>query len=284
MRKIKNSIVLVLIGIAAVLIITYTLSTKPIISSPVDEINQIEQTDLLQITSDCACHRHLHYLIETTVHNELKVHVIKNKSSNTIIQSTTVLNKTAFNELNFTCSLYSVLKRGAQQRVISFSLYGKENRYYVKLKDIVQQIKHFYPNWLVRIYHDDSIDPNIKCEIECLFDSKNNSRLLDNVDFCNINEIPMSYARFRRKKSLKADYIHSMMWRWLPLADHFVDVFSSRDLDSFIFQREVDSVNAWLESEKLGHIMRDHPYHTFKILGGMWVGLIIENYIFIILF
>ena len=61
-----------------------------------------------------------------------------------------------------------------------------------------------------------------------------------------------------------------MKWRWLPIGDSFVDAFSSRDSDSFILQREVDSVKLWLKSDKVGHIMRDHPQHGTTILGGMW--------------
>ena len=47
-----------------------------------------------------------------------------------------------------------------------------------------------------------------------------------------------------------------MKWRWLPIGDSFVDIFSSRDSDSYFLQREVDSVNVWLSSNKPGHIMR----------------------------
>ena len=50
--------------------------------------------------------------------------------------------------------------------------------------------------------------------------------------------------------------MHAMMWRWLPIADLFVDIFSSRDIDSVLLQREVDSVNTWLNSTKVGHMMR----------------------------
>jgi hypothetical protein len=35
-------------------------------------------------------------------------------------------------------------------------------------------------------------------------------------------------------------------------------------------QREKDAVDEWLKSDKGFHIMRDHPYHTTEILGGMW--------------
>lgn len=61
-----------------------------------------------------------------------------------------------------------------------------------------------------------------------------------------------------------------MMWRFFPLADPFIDVFVSRDTDSYILQREVDAVKIWLASDKLVHIMRDHPDHLALILGGMW--------------
>ena len=47
-----------------------------------------------------------------------------------------------------------------------------------------------------------------------------------------------------------------MEWRWFPIGDIFVQVFSSRDSDSKIIQRELDSVDVWLKSNKSGHIMR----------------------------
>lgn len=57
-------------------------------------------------------------------------------------------------------------------------------------------------------------------------------------------------------KTWSAEYIHAMKWRWFPIFDRFVDVFMSRDIDSIIYQREIKAVNAWLESDKPGHIMR----------------------------
>ncbi len=47
-----------------------------------------------------------------------------------------------------------------------------------------------------------------------------------------------------------------MMWRWFPISDDFVDIFSSRDSDSTLIQREKDSVDVWLKSNNLFHIMR----------------------------
>ena len=61
-----------------------------------------------------------------------------------------------------------------------------------------------------------------------------------------------------------------MFWRFLPFNDKKVDIFIVRDADSRINYREFRAVNEWIKSKKLMHIMRDHPHHYYKILGGMW--------------
>jgi hypothetical protein len=47
-----------------------------------------------------------------------------------------------------------------------------------------------------------------------------------------------------------------------------VDVLMSRDSDSRIIPREEAAVREWLASDRIFHIMRDHPYHCIPILGG----------------
>ena len=102
----------------------------------------------------------------------------------------------------------------------------------------------------------------------------------DNVDFCNIemdvklkpemvilNEKDFEKINFNLSFSqLNLSYVHAMMWRFLPIGDSFVDVFSSRDTDSHLLQREVDSVNVWLKSNTIGHIMRGKKILSTKIL------------------
>jgi hypothetical protein len=164
--------------------------------------------------------------------------------------------------------MYNVLRRGKHQKVIGYSLYGKNKFYYDKLKNLTKQINQFYPGWIMRVYYDDSIDQSIICEIECARKSDEpNAELIDNVDFCNVNRLRL---KLNEDVEVNANYTHKMKWRWFPIGDSFVDIFSSRDSDSFILQREVDSVNVWLNSDKVGHIMRDHPEHGTSILGGMW--------------
>lgn len=41
----------------------------------------------------------------------------------------------------------------------------------------------------------------------------------------------------------------------------------SRDSDSRIIPREEDAVREWLASDRMFHIMRDHPWHCRFIVG-----------------
>ena len=83
-----------------------------------------------------------------------------------------------------------------------------------------------------------------------------------NVDFCNATQT-------LEEKQLNVNTFE-MNWRFLPLLDPAVDWFMSRDADCYIFQREVDAVNHWLEQKANStfHIMRDHPLHESQFLGG----------------
>ena len=170
-----------------------------------------------------------------------------------------------FQGLTLTCDLYAFLRRGKNQKVIAYSLYGTNAFYYDKLRDIVKQMKKFYPGWTMRVFHDYSINKTIKCQMECLRDESN--LFYDNVDFCNIETDirtrPKILSEFLNETNIivsfsqhNLSYIHAMMWRFLPIGDNFVEVFSSRDTDSYLLQREVDSVNVWLDSNKIGHVMR----------------------------
>ena len=93
--------------------------------------------------------------------------------------------------------------------------------------------------------------------------------LIDNVDFCNVGSIPdeVGLKRLNLSRSVAvlnaSGMIDGMMWRWFPIGDRLVDVFMSRDADSLIIQREIDSVNVWLESNRTGHIMRGFVLNSF---------------------
>ena len=210
------------------------------------------ETILLILNSRCDCKKNEEIVVKE-LRNKISINLNdKNKSNSKIIA---VINKEEFKKMTFTCDLYNQFKRGLNQQVLSYSLYGIDEFYYDKMKNISRQINELYPNWIMRVYYDKSILNSTICELECLKDNYTNN-LLDNTDFCNINNLYLNYNSFVKKNSFDAKYMHFTFWRWLPLGDSMVNIFSSRDLDSYIIKREIDSVNVWLNSNKIGHIMR----------------------------
>jgi hypothetical protein len=229
-------------------------------------------TVLLRLRSHCSCKKHEEIIL--TRHNQsgmLNVH-LRNHRKNSL-KKLYSLNQTEYDKMRFTCNLYSVLKRGKHQRVIGFSLFGRSRNYYYynRLKTISKQISELYSGkWTSRVYYNSSINSSIICQVECLRNGHDGRRLLDNTDFCNVNDLYLNHKDLAENRTFNGDNIYPRMWRWFPLGDEFVDAFASRDIDSFVLQREVDSVNVWMASNKSGHIMRDHKDHDIEMMAGMW--------------
>ena len=154
----------------------------------------------------------------------------------------------SFNTKNF--GWHKVLKANQKNplKVISFCLWGKESRYTIGLLRNIRLAKIYYPEWMCWVYlHKPSID----------------IRLLDDLEkFDNVRVIIKEDLNIRPKRF--------MLWRFEPITDTSVEYFMSRDIDTKIQPREVLAVEEWLESGKTLHIMRDHPQHYPKILGGMY--------------
>lgn len=68
----------------------------------------------------------------------------------------------------------------------------------------------------------------------------------------------------------KMEFPNGMFPRFLIADDPNVERFLIRDVDSRPSQREVNAVNAWIQSGQGVHIMRDHPWHCSLIMGGLW--------------
>jgi hypothetical protein len=130
------------------------------------------------------------------------------------------------------------------KNVIAFSLWGNGDMYWVDALRNIELAKKYFPTWICRFYIDD------KCYKPLIETIKG-----DNVEVVLVNS---------------KDSFEGMFWRFYAACDPTVDIFLSRDCDSRISDREVACINEWLASNKDFHIMRDHPYHTVPILGGMW--------------
>jgi len=129
------------------------------------------------------------------------------------------------------------------KKVISFSLWGNNPKYTIGAVENAKLVNEIYKGWTGRFYCGKSVPNEI---IESLKNIPNNEVILMDED---------------------GDWT-GMFWRFLACSDS--DVMISRDTDSRLSLREKMAVDEWLKSNKDFHIMRDHPYHTALILGGMW--------------
>jgi hypothetical protein len=116
--------------------------------------------------------------------------------------------------------------------------------YWVGALRNIEQVSNHFPGWICRFY----IDKNCKSE------------LIETIKGENVEVVLVD----------SKDSFHGMFWRFWASEDPDVDIFLSRDCDSRLSDREVAAIKEWLSSDKDFHIMRDHPYHTVPILGGMW--------------
>jgi len=131
------------------------------------------------------------------------------------------------------------------KKVICFSLWGNDYRYNGGSLQNVDLAKIYYPDWICRFYIGKSTPTRLVEELK----SNSNVEIIEVDDVCNWT---------------------GMFWRFLAASDTTVDVMISRDADSRLTKREKVAVDEWIKSDYYFHIMRDHPYHSVPILGGMW--------------
>jgi len=131
------------------------------------------------------------------------------------------------------------------RKTISFSLWGNNPKYTVGAIRNAELTNMFYKDWILKYYIGSSVPNQIIYSLE---------------EFSNVEIV--------EKKDL--GNWTSMFWRFEACYDDNSDIAIFRDTDSRFSFREEAAVNEWIDSNKNFHIMRDHPYHKFPILGGMW--------------
>lgn len=141
-----------------------------------------------------------------------------------------------------------------KKNVIAYSLWGDKPIYWVGAIKNIELANKYFTGWISRFY----IDKNCKKE------------LIDTIKGNNVEVVIIDPNSMNSTQNWQTHSFQGMFWRFWASEDPDVDVFLSRDCDSRLSERESNAVNEWLLSNKLFHIMRDHPYHTTPILGGMW--------------
>ena len=130
-------------------------------------------------------------------------------------------------------------------KVISFSLWGDNPKYTVGAVRNAELAQEIYPGWNCYFFMGNSVPKDIETQL------------------LSIPNVTIFY------KDVPGDW-RGMFWRFETSYDLQVDISIFRDTDSRLSYREKYAVDEWLDSDKTFHIMRDHPYHRFPILGGMW--------------
>lgn len=135
------------------------------------------------------------------------------------------------------------------KKIISFSLWGESPKYLLGALENIKCQKDLFPDW--------------KCRFYCH----------SHVSLSWINKIYKEDAEVVLKDEnpvIKHMDAPGMFWRFEVLNDKEIDYCIVRDTDGRLTQREKNCVLDWMKSKKEFHIIRDHPMHNTKIMGGMW--------------
>jgi hypothetical protein len=136
------------------------------------------------------------------------------------------------------------------ENVIAYSLWGAEPRYLVPLLESIRILPHLFPAWSIRVYYDATVDHNY------------------------ITDLGRRGVQLRQMMLSPGQPGHRrLLWRFEAIRDPSVRRFLIRDADSLLNIKERVAVDAWLNSGRYFHTMRDWYTHTDLILAGMWGGV-----------
>lgn len=129
-------------------------------------------------------------------------------------------------------------------RIISFSLFGDDPKYRVGMMRNAEIAPSIYPGWKVYCWCSHRIEKEVITQLEGLGVT---------VKIPNVRQFPSG-----------------KFWRFLAHDEPGVERFIVRDADSRLGSIERACVEEWILSGKSLHVIRDHPYHIQKVLGGTW--------------
>ncbi|HVZ42242.1 MAG TPA: tetratricopeptide repeat protein [Ramlibacter sp.] len=132
--------------------------------------------------------------------------------------------------------------------VVSFSLWGRKQRYLRGALENALAAPTLYPGWTFVFFVDESVPEETRQTL---------SRL-----GAELRQQPADQPMRDR-----------LAWRFQVANEPDVGRFLVRDVDSVVSERERSAVDAWLRSDCWFHAMRDWWTHTDLLLAGMWGGV-----------
>jgi hypothetical protein len=131
-------------------------------------------------------------------------------------------------------------------KLVSFSLYGDDPKYLEGAVKNALYISENMPGWNAVFYVGKEVSADVSARLIALGATV--------------------------KLQEPSWHQNGMFWRFKVFHDFSPEIALIRDTDSRITPRELLAVSEWINSKKMVHIMRDHPHHNVRILGGMWGG------------
>ncbi len=128
-------------------------------------------------------------------------------------------------------------------RVVTYSLFGSNEKYLTGAIENAKSVRRVYPGWTARFYVSKSVPQGV-CE--------------------KLRQLGAQVVQVDGE-----DQYRNTLWRFKAFSEPGIEYAISRDCDSRLTLREAQAVEAWIESRKKFHIMRDHPWHQSLILAGM---------------
>lgn len=138
-----------------------------------------------------------------------------------------------------------------KSNVVSMTVYGNDPKYTIGVIENALAMPDYYPEWIMRVYYRD-VHESVVNILEGF-----------GVELIALDTLPPIIGLAR---------CVGMLYRMLINDDATVNRYIVRDADSRFTERERAAVDEWVVSGKPFHIMRDHPCHTYPIMGGMWGG------------
>jgi len=129
-------------------------------------------------------------------------------------------------------------------KIISYSIFGREQYYKHGVRRNIALAKKLFPGWVVRLYVEKETQTDIISEFSDI----------DNV------ELIIKSQRF------PYDGAH---WRLLPMQEGH-EIVIIRDVDTTLIDRDVALVEDWLDTPYKYHVARDEPGMKSTLMGGIW--------------
>lgn len=135
-----------------------------------------------------------------------------------------------------------------ERNVISFSLYGDDERRIRMAVLNARAARFLYPGWTCHFHTDDTVPAPV------------------------VQALGGEGARVLKVQGLPADP-YGPFWRFLIADEQGVDRYIVRDTSALLNLRECVAVQEWVRSDRHFHVMRDHFDHAELILPGLWGGV-----------